>query len=88
MRVPVHLSSHLRSYTRGKSDVEAEGSTLAELMADMDRRFPGLRFRVIDEQDHIRPHMNFFVGGALVRDLASPIAPGNEVLIMGALSGG
>ena len=88
MRVPVHLSSHLRSYTRGKSDVEAEGSTLAELMADMDHRFPGLRFRVIDEQDHIRPHMNFFVGGTLVRDLASPIAPGNEVLIMGALSGG
>ena len=88
MKVPVHLSSHLRSYTRGKSDVEAEGTTLAELMADMDRRFPGLRFRVIDEQDHIRPHMNFFVGGRLVRDLASQIAAGSEVLIMGALSGG
>ena len=88
MKVPVHLSSHLRSYTRGESDVEAEGTTLAELMVDMDRRFPGLRFRVIDEQDHIRPHMNFFVGGTLVRNLASPIAPGSEVLIAGALSGG
>ena len=88
MSVPVYLSSHLRSYTRGESDVTAEGTTLAELMADMDRRFPGLRFRVIDEQDHIRPHMNFFVGGALTRDLATAIAPGNEVMIMGALSGG
>jgi hypothetical protein len=88
MSVPVHLSSHLRSYTLGKSDVEAEGGTLEELMADMDRRFPGVRFRVIDEQGSIRPHVNFFVRGNLVRDLGCPITPGEEVLILGALSGG
>ncbi len=88
MSVPVHLSSHLRSYTGGKSDVQAEGNNLAELMTDMDRRFPGIRFRVIDEQDHIRPHMNFFIKGAPARDLGTPIPPGAEVLILGALSGG
>jgi len=88
MSVPVHFSSHLRSYTHGRSDVQAEGGTLAQLMADLDRRFPGLRFRVIDEQDHIRPHMNFFVGGSLVRDLGCRIDPAVEVLILGALSGG
>ncbi len=88
MSVPVHLSSHLRSYTHGESDVEGDGATLAELMTDLDRRFPGIRFRVIDEQDRIRPHMNFFVRGDLVRDLACRIAPGDEVLILGALSGG
>jgi sulfur-carrier protein len=88
MSVPVHLSSHLRSYTKGRSDVEAEGVTLGELMADMELRFPGIRFRVIDEQDHIRPHMNFFVGGTLVRDLAAAVPAGQEVLILGALSGG
>jgi len=86
--VPVHVSSHLRSYTHGKADVQAEGATLAELMTDLDHRFPGLRFRVVDEQDHIRPHMNFFVQGSLVRDLASPVPAGAEVLILGALSGG
>jgi molybdopterin converting factor small subunit len=32
--------------------------------------------------------MNFFVGGELVRNLAHPIAPGDEVHILGALSGG
>ena len=88
MSVPVHLSSHLRSYTRGRSDVEAEGGTLAELMTDMDRRFPGIRFRVIDEQEHIRPHLNFFVDGSITRDLATPIPSGKEVAILGALSGG
>jgi molybdopterin converting factor small subunit len=68
--------------------VEAEGRTLAEVMSDLERQYPGLRFRVIDEQDRIRPHMNFFVGGERVRDLAHPVAPGEEVHILGALSGG
>ncbi len=88
MSVSVHVSSHLHSYTGGTSEVEADGGTLVELVADLDRRFPGLRFRVIDEQGRIRPHMNFFVGGTLVRDLGCPISPGTEVLILGALSGG
>jgi len=86
--VTVYVSSHVRSYTAGQAEIEAEGRTLAELMADLDRRYPGLRFRVIDEQDRIRQHMNFFVGGELVRDLAHPIAPGDDVHILGALSGG
>ncbi len=63
MSIQVHLSSHIRSYTGGEADVQAEGRTLAELMRDMDRRYPGIRFRVIDEQDRIRKHMKFFVGG-------------------------
>lgn len=84
----VHVSSHVRSYTAGQPEVEAEGRTLAEVMSDLERQYPGLRFRVIDEQDRIRPHMNFFVGGERVRDLAHPVAPGEEVHILGALSGG
>jgi len=88
MTIKVHLSSHVRSYTAGKPMVEAEGGTLKDLMTDLERRHPGLRFRVIDEQDRIRPHMNFFVGGVLVRDLGHPIAPGEAVHILGALSGG
>jgi molybdopterin converting factor small subunit len=86
--VKVYVSSHMRSYTGGRSEVEAEGRTLTELMADLDRRYPGIRFRVVDEQDRIRQHMNFFVGTELVRDLAHPIAPGDDVHILGALSGG
>jgi molybdopterin converting factor small subunit len=88
MTVKVHLSSHVRSYTEGKSVVEAAGSTLAELLDDLDRRYPGLRFRVVDEQDRVRQHMNFFVGGKSVRDLGHSISPGQEVHILGALSGG
>lgn len=88
MPVTIHLSSHVRSYTSGQAQVEAEGETLVEVMADLERRYPGIRFRVIDEQGRIRPHMNFFVGELFVRDLGHPIRPGDEVYILGALSGG
>ena len=88
MAVTVRLSSHIRSYTGGQAEVEAQGDTLVDVMADLERRYPGIRFRVIDEQGRIRPHMNFFVGGLLARDLDHPIRPGDEVYILGALSGG
>jgi sulfur-carrier protein len=86
--VKVYVSSHVRSYTAGRPELEAAGATLAEVVGDLERQYPGLRFRVIDEQDRIRPHMNFFVGDELVRDLAHPVAPGDDVHILGALSGG
>ena len=88
MAVNVHFSSHIRSYTGGRADVEANGSTLAEILDDLETRHPGIRFRIVDEQGRIRTHMNFFVGNELVRDLAHPVAPGDEVHILGALSGG
>lgn len=88
MAVKVRFSSHIRSYTGGKPEVEAEGNTLAEILDDLEGRYPGIRFRVVDEQERIRPHMNFFVGSELVRDLAHRVAPGEEVHILGALSGG
>lgn len=77
----------LRSYTQER-EVEAAGATLAELLADLDRRYPGLRFRVIDEQARIRPHVRFFVNGRQVFDLTMSIRPTDELQIVQALSGG
>ena len=83
----VLIPSPLRSYT-GVSVVDAEGATLAEVLADLDRRHPGLRFRVVDEQDQLRPHVRFFVDGEQVFDLGRRLAPGQSVQIVQALSGG
>jgi molybdopterin converting factor small subunit len=83
----VLIPSPLHSYTRDE-EVEAAGATLAELLADLDRRYPGLRFRVIDEQDRMRPHMRFFVNGEQVFDLAHPLRRDDSVQIVQALSGG
>ncbi len=83
----VLVPTPLRSYTAA-GVVEAAGATLAELLFDLDRRYPGIRFRMIDEQDRMRPHMRFFVDGEQVFDLARPLLPGDEVQIVQALSGG
>jgi molybdopterin converting factor small subunit len=84
----VLIPTPLRSYTQQRSAVEADGGTLAELLADLDRRYPGVRFRMIDEQDAIRRHMRIFVNREEVRDLATPLRPTDEVQILQALSGG
>lgn len=83
----VLIPSPLRPYTR-VSEVEAAGATLAELLADLDRRYPGLRFRIVDEQDKMRAHMRFFVNGVQVFDIAHPLRATDEVQIVQALSGG
>ena len=84
----VNFSTHFRSYTAKKASVTARGTTIGEVMADLDRQFPGLRFRIIDEQDHVRTHVKVFVNLDSIEDLATPVAEADELHVMGALSGG
>src|SRR6267142_5631418 len=67
-RMKVLIPTPLRSYTR-TGMVEANGATVGEVLADLDRRYPGVRFRMVDEQDRMRPHMRFFVNGEQTFDL-------------------
>lgn len=84
----VRIPTPLRSYTGGAANVTAEGATVDELFVDLDRRFPGLRFRVIDEQGRLRQHMNVFVGEERCRDLSTLLDGIDKVVVMQALSGG
>lgn len=83
----VLIPSALHSYTGG-ARVEAEGATLDALLADLDHRYPGIRFRMVDEQGRIRRHIRVFVRGEQVFALASPLRADDEVVIVQALSGG
>ena len=83
----VHIPQPLISYT-GETLVEAEGSSLAELLEDLDRRYPGIRFRIIDEQDRMRKHIKFFVNRVQVGKLDVALTDADEVHILQALSGG
>ncbi len=84
----VIIPSPLLSYTNQNKEVEADGSTVADLLEDLNRRYPGIRFRMIDEQDAIRPHMKIFVNGEQVWRLDTALATNDEVHILQALSGG
>ena len=86
--VQVMIPSQLTAYTEGATRAAALGATVGAVLADLDRRFPGLKFRVIDEQDRVRKHMRLFIGRDETRDVARPLRAGDELLIFGALSGG
>ena len=86
----VLVASPLRSYTAA-NEVDAFGDTLGEVLADLDRAYPGIRFRMIDEQNAVRRHMRIFVNGEQVFDLAraspahrrNPDRPGVEWRVAG-----
>jgi sulfur-carrier protein len=83
----VLIPGPLLSYTRER-EVDAIGASIKELLTDLDRQFPGLRFRLIDEQDRMRPHMRLFVNGEQVFDMQRALGPTDALQIVQALSGG
>ncbi len=83
----VLIPSPLRSYTEQR-EVDTSGKTLGEVLANLERRYPGLRFRMIDEQDRVRPHIRIFVNGRQVFDIEHPLRASDAVQIVQALSGG
>jgi molybdopterin synthase sulfur carrier subunit len=83
----VLIPGALRSYT-GESQVDAVGHTLDELFQDLERHYPGLRFRVVNEQNLLRPNMRIFVNGVGVRELRHALQPDDFVAVVLALSGG
>jgi molybdopterin converting factor small subunit len=86
--VKVRIPTPLRSYTSQQSVVDADGATVDEVLQDLDRQFPGLRFRVVDEQGRLRKHMKVFLNDEATRDLSDTVDPSDEVVLMQALSGG
>lgn len=83
----VLVPTPLLSYTQ-RREVAARGETLAEVLLDLERQYPGIRFRMVDEQDRIRPHVRVFVNGEQEFALARPLVESDVVQIVQALSGG
>ena len=83
----VLIPSALQSYT-GAPLVEGSGDTLGAVLDGLEQRFPGLRFRIVDEQERIRPHLRVFVNGRPLFDLNAPLPPTVHVNFVLALSGG
>ena len=94
--VRVRIPTQLRSYTNGRADVTIalpvlapeHPPTLSAVLAALDHKHPGIRFRIIDEQGSVRPHIKVFVGHDLARDLSVYVPADLDVMIVGALSGG
>ena len=84
----VHIPTPLRSYTASVAWVDADGATIRDVLADLEARYPGIRFRMIDEQGRLRRHVRRYVHEAMTRDLETALAPTSVVTIRQSLSGG
>ena len=84
----VLIPSPLRSYTAERSWVEADGGTLGEVLDDLERQFPGIRFRMVDDQGRIRRHIRLFHRHEALFDLDAALPADGELMIVQALSGG
>ncbi|HSB82104.1 MAG TPA: MoaD/ThiS family protein [Candidatus Methylomirabilis sp.] len=84
----VFIPPPLRSYTGARAWVEVEGATLGAVLDALDARYPGFRFRVVDEQGRIRQHIRLVVREEFAPSLAHPLEPEDEIQIICALSGG
>lgn len=87
----VRVPTPLRKFTGGSEAVEAEGSTVAALLADLDTRYPGIRERICDDSGQVRRFVNIFVNGEDIRflqHLETPLKSGDELSIVPAIAGG
>ncbi|MHA2168668.1 MAG: MoaD/ThiS family protein [Candidatus Kariarchaeaceae archaeon] len=84
----VRIPTLLRSYTDGKKEVVIEADTLFDVLNELEKQFPGIKFRFINEQEEIREHMKIFVNQVEVKDLQRKMRSDDDVFIIQALSGG
>ena len=90
MAIEVQIPTILRTYTGGEKTVSADGATLADLVSDLDAKFPGLAGRVVDDAG-LRRFVNVYLNDEDVRfldGLATAVADGDAVTILPAVAGG
>ncbi len=89
--VTVAIPPALRDRTGRQRTVQVEGSNVREVIEDLERNYPGLRFNICHETGELRPYVNVFVGSESVRymqGLDTPVEPGDTIHIMHSVAGG
>jgi len=91
MSVTVRIPTILRTYTGGQAEVTAEGTTLAEVLADLEKNHQGISARVLDDSGKLRRFVNVYVNDDDVRfadGLRTPTPEGAGISIIPAVAGG
>ncbi len=91
MAVLVRIPTPLRALTKGSSDVHATGSTVSDVIDDLERQFPGFKERLMDETGELRRFVNVYVNQEDIRFLQSlktALKETDEVSIVPAIAGG
>ena len=91
MAVTVHVPTPLRKYTGGEGEVAVDGSTVGEVLEDLERRHPGIKERLCDADGNLRRFVNVFANDEDIRaadNLETAVKAGDEISIVPAIAGG
>jgi molybdopterin synthase sulfur carrier subunit len=91
MSVRVRVPTPLRRFTAGAEEVTVDGETIGRVVGNLERKFPGLKERLCDEEGRVRRFINIYVNGDDIRFLSgleTPVKDGDEVAIVPAIAGG
>ncbi len=89
--VDVRVPAPLRAHTQGSKVVQGEGGSVAELLENLEGRYPGFKSGMLNEQGELRQFVNVYVNDEDIRylnRLDTPLAPGDTVSILPAVAGG
>lgn len=87
----VRIPTPLRAFSRGQQDVLVSGSTVAEVLRDLEVRCPGISARLLDERGQVRRYVNIFHNDEDIRflqQLATPVAEADRITLVPAMAGG
>ncbi len=98
MSILIRIPSPLRGFTNGQKTVEAEGSTVSEVLQDLNDKFPGIQDRLYDEKTG-RPLINIYLNNEDIRvlnreegryetDTNTPVKEGDQLSIIPPIAGG
>jgi molybdopterin converting factor small subunit len=87
----IRIPTSLRKLTGGKEEVAATGATVGDVIADLERQYPGLKARICDDSGALRRFVNVFVRDEDIRflkNLETPVGASDELSIVPAIAGG
>jgi sulfur-carrier protein len=87
----VRIPTPLRALTKGTAEVQAKGDSVAAIVEDLERQFPGLRERLVDEGGELRRFINIYVNEEDIRFLdgkKTALKASDQVSIVPAIAGG
>ena len=91
MAITVRIPTPLQRLTNGQGEVSCDGTTVTELLSDLERRYPGIKERICDQEGKLRRFVNVFVNEEDIRFLQgdqTAVKNGDEVSIIPAIAGG
>lgn len=87
----VRIPTPLRKLTEGKEEVAAAGTTIGQVIEDLEKNYPGIKARICDDNGQVRRFVNIFANDEDIRFLANletPVEDKDEVSIVPAIAGG